>query len=247
MLRRAYFVGLAGAVLLFAWVLLGGLQTSSAASLSAMQATATATPASGPGAQVFAAQCARCHGNHGEGAFEGPALGAVLKDAASVPGIEELVHDGMGQMPSFAGKLSTAQIQAVAHFVVDSFGSPGETPTGGVLYRLNCASCHGAQAGGGAIIYNGRQNAPDLLKVSPATIAAAVRGGPGTMPAFNEQALNDTQVASIAKYVQTLQTLPHPGGVETAHLGPVSEGAVAFLALGVIVLGAMWVERGGRG
>ena len=248
MLRRAYFVGLAGAVMLLAWTLLGGLATSNAASLGKTQATSTPTAvAGGEGAQVYAAQCAHCHGDQGKGEFEGPSLGAVLKDPASVSGIEDLVREGMGGMPSFAKDLSAAQITAVAQYVVSAFGQPGDVAPGGVLYRLNCAACHGAQAGGGAIIYNGRQNAPDLLDVSPGTLAAAVRGGPGTMPAFNAEALSDTQVVSIAKYVQTLQTLSNPGGVDTAHLGPVSEGAVAFLALGLVVLGAMWVERGGRG
>jgi quinol---cytochrome-c reductase cytochrome c subunit len=250
--RRATFVGIAAIAAFVAWVLLGsGLEVTRAASQVAVQAS---SPASAQGAQVFAAQCAHCHGDKGEGAEEGPSLGALLTGPQSAAGVAELVRGGFGDMPAFQGPkaakdaiLSDADVEAVAAYVATTFGSPGELEPGGVLFRDNCASCHGALAHGGAIIYNGRQNAPSLMTVSPALIAAAARGGIGTMPSFDPAALSDPQIASIAAYVGTLQTLPHPGGLEVAHLGPVSEGAVALLGLAFVVLAAMWVERGGRG
>jgi ubiquinol-cytochrome c reductase cytochrome c subunit len=250
--RRAWFVACAAVAALIGWVTLaGGAGPTQAAPLVALQAS---TPAASLGAQVFADQCAHCHGDHGEGGDEGPSLGALLKQPESAVGVAYIVRNGFGYMGPFQGPqarpdqlLTDEQVTAVAQYVATTFGDTGDLEEGGELFRLNCAACHGAMARGGAIIYNGDQNAPSLMDTEAALIAAAARGGVGTMPSFSPAAISDAQVASIALYVQTLQTLPQPGGAEVPHLGPVSEGAAAFLALGLVMLGAMWVERGGRG
>ena len=150
-------------------------------------------------------------------------------------------------MPAFANQLSDADIQAVADYVVSEFGTPGDVPRGGVLYRLNCAGCHGAAMRGGALIDNNR-NAP--LTDEPVQCECGGSGafGPGQMPAFNAAALSDQQVADIAAYVQSLRSPPQPGGFSFPLPGPVPEGLVALiLGLGGALLAAVWVERGGRG
>lgn len=97
------------------------------------------------------------------------------------------------------------------------------------------------------MIYNNR-NAPSLMNQSSANVVAAVRFGPGQMPAFNAAALSDQQVADITAYVQTLRSPPQPGGFSFPIPGPVPEGLVAVaLGLGGALLAAIWVERGGRG
>jgi mono/diheme cytochrome c family protein len=74
------------------------------------------TPAS-PGAALFAANCASCHGADGGGGV-GPQLagGAVVKRFPSVDDQITFVRDGSGSMPAFGGQLSPAQIRQVVEY-----------------------------------------------------------------------------------------------------------------------------------
>jgi mono/diheme cytochrome c family protein len=84
---------------------------------------APSTPASvALGRQVFAAAgCAGCHtlADAGATGTVGPDLDAAEPSAALVT---DRVTNGLGVMPSFAGKLSTAQIAAVAAYVSSTAG-----------------------------------------------------------------------------------------------------------------------------
>jgi mono/diheme cytochrome c family protein len=69
------------------------------------------------GAEIYAANCARCHGSDGAGGI-GPQLsdGAVVA-AYPAPDDEAIVvSDGMGAMPGFEGALTTEQIAAVVEY-----------------------------------------------------------------------------------------------------------------------------------
>jgi mono/diheme cytochrome c family protein len=70
-----------------------------------------------PGAQVYAANCATCHGADGGGGT-GPQLagGAAVKRFPSVDDQIRFVTDGKGGMPAFGGQLSPAQIRAVVEY-----------------------------------------------------------------------------------------------------------------------------------
>jgi mono/diheme cytochrome c family protein len=70
-----------------------------------------------PGAQVFAASCARCHGADGSGGT-GPQLsqGAVVQDFPDVADEIAFVTKGRGSMPSFGGQLSPGEIRQVVDF-----------------------------------------------------------------------------------------------------------------------------------
>jgi mono/diheme cytochrome c family protein len=68
------------------------------------------------GKELFAANCATCHGADGQGAV-GPQLAGRMTQ--QFPNIEDqitLVTNGNGGMPSFAGKLSSQQIRAVVEY-----------------------------------------------------------------------------------------------------------------------------------
>lgn len=65
------------------------------------------------GKQVFAQNCAGCHKADGSGGY-GPDIRGIT-DAALV---QQQVTNGGAKMPAFKGQLSSAQIKAVAQFVV---------------------------------------------------------------------------------------------------------------------------------
>ena len=95
--------------------------------VGAKKTTTTAPSKSGSsgqisGAAVFAsAGCARCHTLKAAGATGsvGPDLDQVRPSAADV---SQVVKSGSGAMPSFSGKLSDAQIAAVASYVASVAG-----------------------------------------------------------------------------------------------------------------------------
>ena len=70
-----------------------------------------------PGAQVYAANCAGCHGADGGGGT-GPQLagGAVTERFPDVEDQVAFVEDGSGSMPSFAGRLTPAQTREVVEY-----------------------------------------------------------------------------------------------------------------------------------
>jgi mono/diheme cytochrome c family protein len=165
----------------------------------------------------------------------------------TIADVADIVRSGFGEMKSFADKLSEDEITEVSTYVVTEWGAQGDVATGGELFRLNCAGCHGAAGRGGALIYS-EQNAPSLAEGSNAITVGAIRGGPGTMPAFNEATLDSPSVASIALYVGALRDPAQPGGVSVSPAGPVTEGLLAgLIGLGAALIAAAWVTRGGRG
>ena len=207
---------------------------------------APATPQASSGAVIFQQICSACHGPQGDGTQKAPSLHAVTNTGFVI----QTVTHGLDGMPSYASALSSGQISAVAGYVMSSIAttslSRANVSRGGVLYRLNCAGCHGATARGGALVGTGG-NAPALTGLSSSQIAAAIRGGPGPMPVFPPDVISQHDMVSIASYVRLLQQPPHPGGVSLGYRGPVTEGMASLGGLGVIVLLAFWIERRGRG
>jgi mono/diheme cytochrome c family protein len=70
------------------------------------------------GAKIFADNCAGCHGSEGEGG-----VGPNLQDSERAGNKDEVVKqvtEGGGGMPGFGDKLSSAEIQAVADYVVNT-------------------------------------------------------------------------------------------------------------------------------
>lgn len=236
---RAVVVGYVLALALGLWVAQAGSERAArAAAAQAAQANLQ------QGEQVYQAQCAKCHGVGGIGALEGPSLHGIPNDPAEIAGVEEIVREGLGKMDPFRDKLSDPQTSAVATYVVSRFGTAGQAADGGVLYRLNCAGCHGAAGRGGALIYSDK-NAPQLRDVSGPETVAAIRSGPGEMPAFNLEALSDEQVASIVEYVHALQEPPTDTRIDVIHPGPVTEGLIAVVVgLGAAMLAAVWGRAG---
>jgi ubiquinol-cytochrome c reductase cytochrome c subunit len=195
------------------------------------------------GAELYAAQCATCHGVEGEGVEDrGPSLRTegrasvdfVLRTGRmplAAPNIEpgrgpvRYTEEEIVALVDYAGALGTGPDIPV----VDP--SAGDLAEGGVLYRLNCAACHVTSGAGAAI--GGGLEAPDLMDATPTEIGQAIIVGPGAMPVFGS--FSEQDINSVAAYIGDLEardtTAPHDFG----GAGPVAEGLAAWL-LGLIPL-----------
>jgi ubiquinol-cytochrome c reductase cytochrome c subunit len=228
--------------------------SASAASSPAAEPSLTATPIAvqspvaptGPGADIFAANCSGCHGALGQGGVAVPSLPyppPPLAPAGFASLVAPMVRQGGIQMPSFARQLTEAQIQIVAQYVSQQIADPAarraDVAYGGQIYRLYCAACHSTTGRGGAMT-RGR-NAPDISQYPAAEALAAMILGRGNMPVFAGHALDVRQQTSVALYVDVLVHAPSPGGAGLGYLGPVPEGAVGAGALIILIFIAVWL------
>jgi mono/diheme cytochrome c family protein len=63
---------------------------------------------------VFEKNCAKCHGKNSTGRhFGGPSLLSEKVKAASPEDLREVITNGKGRMPKFAGKLPPEEIEAL--------------------------------------------------------------------------------------------------------------------------------------
>jgi len=76
------------------------------------------------GAQVFADNCAGCHGADGTGANGGPDLTSI-PSARNMERVVAQVTNGGGGMPAFKGALTTKQINDVSAYVVQTINKGG--------------------------------------------------------------------------------------------------------------------------
>lgn len=212
-----------------------------------------------PGRQLYVTGCSSCHGLDGRGTDRGPTLeraGAAAAYYYLSTGRMPLAASG--QQPSRKDPVYTEQeIELLTAYVASlGEGEPvpevedgeGDLAHGGVLFRASCAACHSAAGIGGALSYGGY--APSLGQSEPRQIAAAVRVGPGNMPAFGPQTFNDEEVAALVRYVRFLQSPPNPGGARLGGAGPIPEGFVGWVfGMGALILATVWIgkRREGRG
>ncbi|MFI0793649.1 c-type cytochrome [Micromonospora rubida] len=218
------------------------------------ESPAVATPSPGDrGAQLYLAQCASCHGVQGQGTQRGPSLvgvGPASVDFQLSTGrmpLSRTVPQSRRREPV----LSADDIAALVGHVADFGGGgpqiprvgPGDVVTGREIFAANCAPCHGA-TGAGAALTSG-WTAPPLYDATPAQVAEAIRVGPGLMPVFPSQVLDDRQVDDVTAYVQRLRgERLDRGGNPLRRLGPLAEGLVAWLAvLGLLVTAVRWLGR----
>lgn len=208
------------------------------------------------GRELYLQNCASCHGQRGEGSQRGPSLigvGAASADfylsTGRMPIADPEQRPRRGK-PAFG----QADIDALVGYV-GSLGGPavpqadpvaGRLPEGERLYQDNCAACHSATGTGGALTSGAV--APSLRLSTPVQVAEAMRVGPGAMPRFDPEAVDQRQADSIAAYVRELQRGGDPGGAGLGRVGPVTEGLVAWVVgLGLLVLVVRWLgERGPR-
>ena len=203
------------------------------------------------GREIYAADCAWCHGDDGGGSNRGPGL--VSKGAAGVDfvlttgrmPIDEPSDDMRRHDPLYDDE----QIREIVEYAEELVGDPGvpevepasgDYALGSELYTENCASCHSSAGSGG--ILTDDQEIPPVLESTPEQVVEAMLTGPGEMPVFGEETFDKHEMDSIALYIEALQDGDNRGGADLGRLGPVAEGAVGLLiGLGLMVALVRWI------
>lgn len=210
------------------------------------------------GQQLYAGNCASCHGIAGEGSTgkrsthgagnitgKGPSLrgvGARTADFYISTGYMPLVTPY--EQPWRRRVLFTQREQRALVQYVASLGAgppiPKPSPQSGNLaqglrlFTEHCAGCHQVAAEGG-YVFDAR--VPKLKQATPTQIAEAVRIGPYLMPKFSKKAISDRQLNSIIAYIQATKKPEDRGGWGIGHIGPVPEGMVAWFVAAVLLVG----------
>ncbi len=254
--RRGLRRRLAGSVLLLATLGVVGGGYALIAPTSGADDTNSSSSDIAAGRQLFNTSCITCHGQNLQGVTgRGPTLVGV--GSASVyfqvsTGRMPAPNQGANELRKPA-KFTEQQTRQLAAFVQSVGGGPQVPPAdqnlvagsegladGGQLFRLNCASCHGA-TGHGAPLSAGKI-APSLMEASDSQIYTAMLSGPENMPVFADNQITPDQKKEIVAYVKYLQNSKDPGGASLARIGPVSEGLLIWTAgLGVLILAILWI------
>lgn len=208
------------------------------------------------GRELYLTSCVSCHGVDGVGSDRAPSLvndGAAGADFMLRTGRMPLA-DPTNQAPSKPPAYTDDEIRRLVAYVASLGDGPeipdvdvasGDLARGGELFRANCAACHNASGVGGALSYG--DHAPSLMSVEPLQIGEAMRFGPGEMPVFGEDILDDQDMNDIVRYVRYLQDPEDPGGLSLGRVGPVPEGFVAWLfGLGALIFVVRWITMDQR-
>lgn len=209
------------------------------------------------GRALYRTSCISCHGPDGEGqrAPDGALRGPSLEQAGPAGAYYQLTT---GRMPignpddrpqRKEPAYSPQEIEALLAYidtitegpaVPDVHPDEDRLAEGGVLYRLNCQSCHSATGAGGALSYGNA--APPLGPADPTQIGAAVRSGPNPMPRFGADIISDEDLDALVAYVEYLDEPDDRGGLALGRLGPIPEGFLVWVgALGLLLVVAFWM------
>jgi quinol---cytochrome-c reductase cytochrome c subunit len=217
----------------------------------------SSTPLREVGFQLFAGNCAICHGPNGKGFVDEPTQnvsGSIVGRGPSLRGVGEMAPDfylRTGRMPLGSLDeqpsrnpvlLNERQIRALVVYVGSLGRGPpipnphperGHVNKGLALFTEHCAGCHQVVAEGG---YLPGAEAPPLKDATPTQIAEAVRIGPYVMPRFSKKAISDRELDSIIAYVEYAKSPSDPGGWALGHIGPIPEGLVAWLIAAAVLV-----------
>jgi len=224
------------------------------------------------GAQLYAGNCATCHGIAGSGIeHRRPGAGGLLGEGPPLRGVGAMFADfylRMGFMPLgnpheepeqsrvlFSDKEVRSLVSYVSSlgpglpiphpgvkFVGDRLVGPGTVADGLYQFTLHCAGCHQIVARGG-FVTGGR--VPPLQGLTATEIAEAVRIGPYLMRRFPPNQISNYELASIIKYVLSTRAPVNHGGWGIGNLGPIPEGMVAWW-IGIPLLIGLCVILGKR-
>jgi mono/diheme cytochrome c family protein len=184
-----------------------------AAPLSATPAAQDAPPSPLSGIDLYAQNCAPCHGATGNG--DGPSASGLsvspiaFADPNAVAGkslaeLFDITKNGNMQrmMPPWKNRLNDGQIWDAVAYAWTLHTTPAQLEIGKAVYTANCAACHGAD-GKGTATGPSLSDFAATSKVSQAAWAQTVAGGKGKMPAFGDK-LSAAEQAAGLEYVRSL-------------------------------------------
>ncbi len=217
-------------------------------------AAETVTQDVAAGRKLFLANCSTCHGMNAEGRKNAPALvgvGAAAVDFQVGTGRMPLQQSGP-QAPKAPVRLSEEDTKQLAAYVATLGAGPaipdadavdpstGDPSRGALIFRTNCAMCHGAAGKGGALTRG--KYAPNLSGTSNTHTYEAMVTGPQSMPVFNDKTIDPQAKRDVIAFLDRIDSTPNPGGLSLGRIGPVSEGLVAWLVgLGMLLGFAVWL------
>ncbi len=209
--------------------------------------TEPAAPSTQLGAELFAGNCASCHGIAGAGiSTPRPGAGDIRGAGPTLRGVGALSADfylRTGYMPLASIHdqpgpdrvlFSDKEIRSMVAYVASLGPGPaipqpapaaGNLAQGLHLFTDHCAGCHQVVARGG---YVTGALVPPLQSATPTEIAEAVRIGPYLMPRFSTRQISPGQLNSIVAYVLSTRQPDNRGGWGIGNLGPIPEGLVAW-------------------
>ena len=207
------------------------------------------------GSELFAANCASCHGIAGSGITHarpgagdisglGPALHHVGAQAADfylrtgLMPLDNPHHEPSDDRVLFSDKEIRSLIKYVASFgrgpgIPSPKPQRGNLSEGDQLFTSDCAGCHQEDARGGFVT---GARVPPLQGYTNTEIAEAVRIGPYLMPKFTAVQISNAQLNSIIRYVQSQNHPDNRGGWGIGNIGPIPEGVVTWLIAAPLLL-----------
>jgi quinol---cytochrome-c reductase cytochrome c subunit len=199
------------------------------------------------GQALYEANCSTCHGLQAEGTANGPSLqnaGPAAVDFMLSTGRMPLANPGdqpVRDEPKFTPEQTAAIVAYVETIAAGGEPIPTVDPAAGDLARgaevfLNtCAGCHGAGATGDSV--GGGQIAPTIDPANPTQIGEAIRIGPGLMPRFGPETIDQADLDSVAAYLLWIRDHGQDGGLQLGRVGAVAEGLViVVVGLGLMIL-----------
>ena len=217
--------------------------------------TEPAHPSLELGSELFAANCASCHGIAGSGITKarpgagdlyglGPPLHHVGAQAADfylrtgLMPLDNPHHEPSNDRVLFSDKEIRSLVKYVASFgkgpaIPNPRPQRGNISEGNQLFTSDCAGCHQEDARGGFVT---GARVPPLQGYTNTEIAEAVRVGPYLMPKFSASQISNAQLNSIIRYVQSQNHPANRGGWGIGNIGPIPEGLVTWLIAAPLLL-----------
>lgn len=263
--RRHPLAGLL--VLALGLLITGGLYAAAAPKAATAEETASTSDIEA-GRQLFLVGCASCHGINAEGVAtpgtdaQGPGnygppligVGAAAVDfqvgtgrmpmAQTAPQAprkaNEYTDEETAQLAAYVASLAPGpQIPEERYLDWESVDEEG-LAEGGEFFRTNCTACHNSTGAGGALPHG--RYAPTLVGVEAKHIYEAMQTGPQQMPVFSDEVISPEEKLKVIAYVKTMAEQPNYGGFGGGSLGPVADGAWAWLVgIGALVGFATWI------